>query len=186
MTHPVESVFTSSHKNALRRTGCLRKQPLLTVRTLIPLGWLMSLTALVSGCATAPSVSSQVVEPVPPSLPPVPPVILSEEEVSNYATTVLAIETVRQESFTEMQQAVSPGTLPPNFVCNQPDTVADLPKKAQTIAVDYCTQAKQISESNGLSLTRFNEITANLATDTTLQQEIQEELIRQQRSGFTR
>lgn len=185
MTHPVESVFTSSQKNALWQTGCLRKQPLLTVRTVIPLGWLMGLTALVSGCATAPSVSSQVVEPAP-SLPPAPPVILSEEEVSNYATTVLAIEPIRQETFTKVQQAVSPGTLPPNFVCNQPDTVAELPKKVQTIAVDYCTQAKQISESNSLSLTRFNEITANLATDTTLQQEIQDELLRQQRSGFTR
>jgi len=185
MTHPVESVSTSSHKNALRQTGFLRKQPLLTVRTPILLGWLMSLTALVSGCASTPSVSSQVVEPAS-SLPPVPPVILSEEEVSNYATTILEIEPIRQETFTKIQQVASPGTLPPNFICNQPDTVADLPKKAQTIAVDYCTQAKQISESNSLSMTRFNEITANLPTDATLQQEIQAELLRQQRSGFTR
>ncbi|NES94269.1 MAG: DUF4168 domain-containing protein [Desertifilum sp. SIO1I2] len=152
---------------------------------MLPLGWFFSFSILALGCAPTPPVSSQATEPSAP-LPPAPPVILSEEEVSDYARTVLTIEPIRQETFTQIQQVVSPGTLPPNFVCNQPDTVAQLPKKAQSIAVNYCTQAKAISQTNNLELSRFNEITASAASDEILRQEIQAELLRQQQQGFTR
>ncbi|HAO13605.1 MAG TPA: hypothetical protein DCQ51_21180, partial [Planktothrix sp. UBA8407] len=48
------------------------------------------------------------------------------------------------------------------------------------IAVNYCTQAKSIIETNELTITRFNQITQSQQADPALQKRIQGELQRLQ------
>jgi hypothetical protein len=104
---------------------------------------------------------------------------ISAEEVENYAKTVLAIEPSRQSAYTEIQQLINDEQFP-DVTCTQSDTIATLPSNIRDIAVNYCNQSKQISESQGLTLSQFNTITASAQADPELQKRIQNELVRLQ------
>lgn len=139
------------------------------------LGILASLASIVSGCASAPPTAT-------PDVPPAPsPVFLSDEEVTNYAKALLAIEPFRRAAYNQLEQSSSNVPL---IICNQPQTIADLPKDVKEIAVNYCTSSLEIAQRNGFTVTRFNDITANLPTDRDLRQLLEDELLRQQKNSF--
>lgn len=103
---------------------------------------------------------------------------ISQDEITKYARAVLAIEPRRREVYDEIKGMV--GTVPP-IVCNETRKINTLPGNIRgIIAVNYCDYAKKIIEGNGLSVSRFNQITLNLQADPTLKQRIQAELIRLQ------
>lgn len=101
--------------------------------------------------------------------------------MENYARAVLAIEPSRQAAYSEILQEVNDEQKVSQVACAQPETIATLPGDVREIAVNYCQRAKQIGESNGLTMTQFNTITASAQADPELQQRIQNELIRLQR-----
>lgn len=130
----------------------------------------VGLTVLLSGCFSTSK--------TPPS-PATTPLSVSNEEVKNYARTVIAIEPSRIATYKEIQ-SLSKSQKPIQVNCSQPDTIKALSRQAQEIAVNYCNQAKKIGESNGLTIARFNEITLTAQSDPELKRRIQNELIRLQ------
>ena len=116
------------------------------------------------------------------SNPPAPkPTLISftDADLKNYAKAVLAIEPVRQAAYNEIQQMSKNGQAP-DIVCDQSKSLERLSKDIQTVAINYCTQSKKISESNGLTMAQFNALSVNVQSDPELQRRIQNELIRLQ------
>lgn len=112
----------------------------------------------------------------------------TNEEISKYAAAVLQIEKYRVGVYTEIQneyQKQTPGGSVPPIVCNQKSSVNNLPQNIQVIAVNYCDRAKEIIESNDLTVSQFNQITITQKADPTLKQKIQAELIRIQEAQST-
>ncbi|MEQ9372101.1 DUF4168 domain-containing protein [Coleofasciculus sp. F4-SAH-05] len=140
--------------------------------------WTSCITALaliLSGCA-----SNSTPEANPP-ISPLPAETITEEEINNYAKAIMAIENSRQTAFSEIQQQMNQEPIP-NIICTQPDSLQELPSDVQGIAVNYCNKAKEIGESYGFNMAQFNAITATVISDMNLQRQIQNELIRLQRS----
>jgi hypothetical protein len=97
----------------------------------------------------------------------------TNEEITNYARVVLALESRRHQVFNEIKKVM--GEVP-RIVCDQPSSINALPGNAPQLAVSYCDQAKQIIEARGLTLTRFNEITLRQQSDPQFRQRIQAEI----------
>lgn len=101
---------------------------------------------------------------------------VSNPELTNYARAVLVMEPIRQTAFNEIKKIIR-GDIPP-IVCHKRQSLNALPRNARKIAVNYCNRSKQIVESNGLTINRFNAITVNLQNDSSLKRRIHNELIR--------
>jgi hypothetical protein len=110
---------------------------------------------------------------------------VSDTEVTNYAQAVLAMEPVRQTAFNEIKKMIESGDIPA-IVCHKPESLDVLPGNARSIAVDYCNRSKNIVESNGLRIARFNAITVNLQNDPNLKKRIHNELIRIQNASSSK
>lgn len=102
------------------------------------------------------------------------------EEIRNYARAVLGMEPRRQAAYEEIRSTT--GDTVPVVVCNQNRSINQLSAEIRAIAVNYCTQAKAIIESNGLTVSQFNEITQQQQSNAQLKQQIQNELLRLQQS----
>ena len=110
--------------------------------------------------------------------------VVTREEVTKYAFSVLEIENLRTEVYREIKnefQKRSPGVSVPPIICNEKSSVNTLPKNVKVIAVSYCNQAQEIIERNNLTVSRFNQITQLQRKDRTWQEKIQAELIRIQK-----
>ncbi|NET59164.1 MAG: DUF4168 domain-containing protein [Symploca sp. SIO2E6] len=133
---------------------------------------LAAFTVILAGCASNRASDSEVQSS--------PPLTVSSEEVENYAKVVLAIESKREAATQEILRITKKDNLP-KIVCTQPKTITRLRRNVRGIAVNYCQQAKDISESNGLKIVRFNDITAAAKSDEQLKIRIQNELVRLQK-----
>lgn len=107
---------------------------------------------------------------------------VSETEVTNYAQAVLSMEPARQTAFNQIKKMIGAADVP-SIVCHKPESLNALPSKAQEIAVNYCNQSKDIVESNGLTITRFNTITVNMQNNPNLKTRIHNELLRLQNAS---
>jgi hypothetical protein len=134
------------------------------------IGVFIGLALIVSGCNSMQRTQA-----------PSPVGSVNDDEVVRYAKALLAIETSRQAAVTEISR-INDGNLPA-IICSQPDSLKNLVRSVQAIAVNYCQQAKQAGETNGFSMARFNAITANLPNDGGLVQRIQTELARLQQTN---
>ena len=106
---------------------------------------------------------------------------ISNEEISNYARAVLAIEPRRLEVYNEIKGIV--GGSVPRVVCNETREINRLSGNVRGIAVNYCQQAKKIIESNNLTVGRFNQLTLLQQASPAVKQRIQAELLRLQQAG---
>ncbi|MUL37126.1 DUF4168 domain-containing protein [Gloeocapsopsis dulcis] len=107
---------------------------------------------------------------------------VSNAEVTQYARSVLVMEPVRQTAFNEIKRIIASDNVPA-IVCNQPRSFSSLPPNARNIAVDFCKRSRQIVESNGLPIDRFNAITVNLQNDANLERRVKNELLRLQNTS---
>ena len=103
------------------------------------------------------------------------------EEVTNYARAVLAMEPIRQQTRDKLKQIVGATNVPRFFACS-PEKVNGLSDTARDTIDNYCTAAQNIVSSNNLTIKQFNDITnaisGNPPADPVLKQRVQEELIR--------
>lgn len=104
----------------------------------------------------------------------------TDAEISNYARAVLGIEPRRQAAYDEIR-GIAGGSVPA-VVCHETRNINRLGRNIREIAVNYCNKAKEIIETNGLTVSRFNDITKSQQADPALQQRIQAELQRLQQS----
>jgi hypothetical protein len=106
---------------------------------------------------------------------------VSNQEVQSYAQSVLAMEPYREAAFTKIQQITGSSEVPV-VACHRPSSLSNLPENIRDIAIDYCNQAIAIVERNGLTITRFNQITVAHQSDATLRGQIQAEICKIQGS----
>jgi Domain of unknown function (DUF4168) len=114
-----------------------------------------------------------------------PAPIVDNTQINSYAQAVLAMEPARQNAFEEIKKLIGNGEIP-KIVCNDPNSINGLPKKAQDIAVDYCTHAQKIVEDNGLRFDQFNKITIELQNNTILKRQVYNTLLRLQQTPDSR
>jgi Domain of unknown function (DUF4168) len=99
---------------------------------------------------------------------------ISDQEVANYARSVLAIEPLRQSAYDQIK-GIS-GSVP-RIECHRPSSLNDLPDNVRQIAVNYCNQAISIVESNSLTISRFNAIRVAQDSDSSLLNRIQQSIM---------
>ncbi|MEH1833699.1 MAG: DUF4168 domain-containing protein [Nostoc sp.] len=115
-----------------------------------------------------------------------PPPIVNNTEITSYAQAVLAMEPARQNAFEEIKKLIGNGEIP-KIVCNDSNSFNGLPKKAQDIAVNYCTRVGKIVEDNGLSFEQFNKITIELQNNNILlKRQVSDALLRLQQPAESR
>ncbi|MGH1393697.1 MAG: DUF4168 domain-containing protein [Trichormus sp.] len=105
---------------------------------------------------------------------------VNQNEITNYAQALLAMEPARQQAFGEIKKIVGNGSVP-KIVCNEPSSMSNLPDRARNIAVNYCKRSQEIVENHGLSIDRFNRITMEIPNNNRLKQQIYETLVRLQK-----
>jgi Domain of unknown function (DUF4168) len=110
-----------------------------------------------------------------------PTPIVNNTQIDSYAQAVLAMEPARQNAFEEIKKLIGNGEIP-KIVCNDSDSINGLPRKAQDIAVNYCTRSQKIVQDNGLSIDQFNKITIELQNNDILKQQVYNTLLRLQKS----
>ncbi len=106
---------------------------------------------------------------------------ISNEDITSYARSVLAIEPKRLGASQEIK-GIAGGSVP-RVVCNETQEINRLSGNVRGIVVNYCTQAKKIIETNGLTVSRFNQLTLLQQANPALKQRIQAELLRLQQAG---
>ncbi|MCC3415127.1 MAG: DUF4168 domain-containing protein [Microcoleus sp. PH2017_29_MFU_D_A] len=106
---------------------------------------------------------------------------ISNAEITSYARSVLGIEPRREEAMKEIK-GMAGGSVP-RIVCNETQGINSLSGGMRGVAVNYCQQAKKIIETNGLTVSRFNQLTLLQQRDPAVKQRIQAELLRLQQAG---
>lgn len=107
---------------------------------------------------------------------------ISNEEVQNYARSLLTIEPIRQSAYNEIKRILGSDDVPP-IACHRPNSLNNLSENIRGIAVNYCNRAIEIVEQNDLTIGRFNAITVDLQGDPDLADRIQQEMIRLQQGS---
>ncbi|MDR9404681.1 MAG: DUF4168 domain-containing protein [Halothece sp. Uz-M2-17] len=96
----------------------------------------------------------------------------SEETLENYAKVVLAIEPLRQETLQEIETFLDSNKIP-SIACNSAASYENLPSQARSLIVNYCNESKAIVEQNNLTVSEFNQITAEVQSNSQLKQQVQ-------------
>ncbi|GAB4378632.1 MAG: hypothetical protein Kow00121_31020 [Elainellaceae cyanobacterium] len=104
---------------------------------------------------------------------------VTDEEIIDYARSVLAIEPLRQDAYEQIKQITGSANVP-SIACHRPSSLNELPGNVREIAVSYCNQAIAIVESNNLTISRFNAITVAHQSDSALSDRIQQAILRLQ------
>lgn len=103
---------------------------------------------------------------------------VSETEVRDYAAIVLQMEPRRQTVLRDIETII--GSKPEAIPCYQTRTLRRLPQDARELAVSYCNAYKELIESRGLSIVRFNQITEQAQADEELKRRIQAAMLETQ------
>ena len=118
-----------------------------------------------------------------PSLPPAYAQAITDDDVLNYARTVSEIEAVRLAARDEASNILGSedaaiDTLETPLSCknarlkDMPDISKTGRLELRTVLVEFCSTAKEIAETNGLTPKRFNSITAEHREDADLAERI--------------
>lgn len=105
---------------------------------------------------------------------------ISDEDIRKFAQAVLDIETRRQKAYDDIQKIM--GTPPPTISCSDRTSFKNLPPDAKQIAEQFCKDSKNIVESRGLSVSKFNTITNRVQSNPDLQKRIQNSMIQIQQN----
>lgn len=152
---------------------------LLTVPKIHRYGVVAAAIAAVSLWAAPVSLSPQVLPSVLGRAKAQTTGTVSAEEVQQYARSVLRIEALRTVALGQIEGLVDGDTLQ-RLACHEGDSVRRLPAQARAYFVSYCTDSIDVVQQNGLSITRFNEITVNQRANAQLANQVQQTLRRLQ------
>ncbi|MBE9137162.1 DUF4168 domain-containing protein [Nodosilinea sp. LEGE 07088] len=114
---------------------------------------------------------------------------ISPEEIVGYATSVLEMDSHRSEAYGEIQTLLTGtgyniGSIDISCMgtANLNQLSRSLRNSVRAIVVDYCNQASTIVEANGLTVRRFNAITAAHPQDPALAEQIRTVMVELQQS----
>ncbi|WOD40526.1 DUF4168 domain-containing protein [Nodosilinea sp. E11] len=119
---------------------------------------------------------------------------ISPEEVMGYAASVLEMDSPRNEAFSQIKTLLTGTSHDINAIdmsCTGTANLNQLPRalrnNVRTIVVNYCNQASTIVQANGLTVRRFNAITAAHPQDPSLAEQIRTAMVQiQQSQGSSR
>ena len=100
----------------------------------------------------------------------------TQQEMINYTRAGLQIEMLRRRTYQEIKKETN--QRPPNIICNQPATIAQLSPNIRRIASGYCQGTINIIRNNNLSIQRFNELKRDYDSGGEFHQQVQQTLIR--------
>ena len=115
---------------------------------------------------------------------------VTAEEVTSYAASVLQMDSPRNEAFSQIKTLLT-GTsydvASIDMSCTGTDSLNQLPRNlrnsVRTVVVNYCNQASTIVQSNGLTVRRFNAITAAHPQDPALADQIRTAMVQLQQQS---
>lgn len=115
---------------------------------------------------------------------------ITEEEVTSYAASVLQMDSPRNEAFSQIKTLLT-GTsydvASIDMSCTGTDSLNQLPRNlrnsVRTVVVNYCNQASTIVQANGLTVRRFNAITAAHPQDPALAEQIRAAMVQLQQQS---
>lgn len=115
---------------------------------------------------------------------------VSPEMIMGYATSVLEMDSRRTEAYEQIETLLA-GTsyniADVDMSCTGTANLNQLPRNLRgnirTIVVNYCNQASDIVETNGLTIREFNQITAAHPQDQALSEQIRTALIQLQQQS---
>jgi Domain of unknown function (DUF4168) len=99
----------------------------------------------------------------------------SANQIRSYAGAVLDIEPLRQNAYRKVKNMMK--GIVPNDVCR----TGQLPGDVRSICANFFDESADRIRKNNLSIGEFNDITQKSQSDPKLMNQIQQELIRQQR-----
>ncbi|HIK41092.1 DUF4168 domain-containing protein [Thermoleptolyngbya sp. M55_K2018_002] len=99
---------------------------------------------------------------------------VSTGEIRSYAASVLEIEPYRQQAVQAIQSAGAPL---PSLMCTQSNDLRSLPRNIRQIVADFCTQSVTVVQGNGMTIGRFNEITAMQQSNPNLAAQIRQAIV---------
>jgi hypothetical protein len=112
---------------------------------------------------------------------------ISNEEVTQYARAVLAIDRYRNAAYTQIKDillTVEVDISAIDMSCTNTQNISEVPRsvrrEVREILTRYCNDSRQAVEDTGLTPRRFNQITDAHAADETVFERIQQELLRLQ------
>jgi hypothetical protein len=115
---------------------------------------------------------------------------ISSGEITSYAASVLEMDPYRTQAYDAIKNLLSGIDHDMSAVdmsCTGTANLNQLPRnvrgEVRSIIVNYCNQASQIVESNGLTVRRFNTITAAYPQDPGLAEQIRTALIQIQQQS---
>lgn len=114
---------------------------------------------------------------------------IANEEITQYARAVLAIDRYRNIAYTEIKDillTVQMDVSDINVSCTDTQDISEVPRSVRRdvreILTRYCNQSRDAVEDNDLTPRRFNQITEAHSSDQTVFERIQQELIRLQQN----
>ena len=117
---------------------------------------------------------------------------VSPDEIMGYARSVLEMEEPRAAAYNEIRSLLTGTNVDINSIslrCTDTNSLNQLPRNLRgnlrTIVVNYCNQASQIVQANGLRNERFDAITAAYPQDDTLAEQIRAALMQLQQQSQT-
>jgi hypothetical protein len=117
---------------------------------------------------------------------------VSPDEIMGYARSVLEMEEPRTTAYNEIRALLTGTNVDINSIslrCTDTNSLNQLPRNlrsnVRTIVVNYCNQASQIVQANGLRNERFDAITAAYPQNDTLAEQIRAALMQIQQQSQT-
>lgn len=114
----------------------------------------------------------------------------TEEEINSYAAAVLQMDGPRNQAYTQIKDlltSVGEDVSSVDMTCTDTRSLNNLPRsvrqQVRTLVVNYCNQAQKIVETNGLTVSRFNDITETHRQDPELAAQIRTALIKIQQQS---
>lgn len=115
---------------------------------------------------------------------------VSSEEVTGYAASILEMDAPRNEAFSQIKTLLTGTSYDISSIdmsCTGTANLNQLPRslrsEVRTIVVNYCNQASTIVQSNGLTVRRFNAITAAHPQDPALAEQIRAAMVQLQQQS---
>lgn len=114
----------------------------------------------------------------------------SQDEVVSYARSVLEMDSYRSQAYTDIKNLLMGANYDVaqvDLACPNTRSLNQVPRQVRNevrnIVVGYCEKAREIVEANGLSVRRFNEMSAAHNSDSVLTERIYNALIQLQQAA---
>ncbi|UBF28769.1 DUF4168 domain-containing protein [Kovacikia minuta CCNUW1] len=154
--------------------------PLINRFTPMPIHSPLSRIAIISALSTVSLLSGLTFHPVQHPVSVISTASAraqSGDPVVQYAQAAYEIERTRQKKYSEAKQIMG-GDVPAD-VCRQ----QNIPSTVRGICDEFLKESANIIKKNGLTIGQFNDITRRKDSEPALQQQIQSELLRLQKSA---